>query len=484
MKGRARRKIAQRTRPIISRGNVSVENVKMMEMPRTRSARELGAMQEALSPIGRENIAVVSQDVLRSIYRQFSATQPLEPGDPRYVECDAARGSTFLPEISAQTIRSNEGPTCQLVAGQSGCGKTTELFRLRHRLETQEARFHVAYCPCAECVDLNDVDFIDVLMAAVQQLATDGDRIGIRLKLASLNRVLKDVKDDLIDIPATIAFTEGINFASLDVRRNSRARYVLRQHLRPRAGLFLEAINEMLSAFQIDLQEQTGARGLVIIFDNLDRAHREQIRGTNRTTLDGLFVDGGAFLGRLACHTIYTIPTTLLHSPWADALSDLYRTTPKVIPMVPVATRSGKDDLAGLQALTEAISRRLRTAGSSIADACDRGSSIGELCKASGGRFLSLMAVARMTIAFGGEIPITSAAIENAVREGRDGLIRAVHSPRLWHRLREIAETKTIGTTEDELELLDNLFVLEYQDESGPWYNVNPLLRETMSMQT
>jgi GTPase SAR1 family protein len=484
MKGRARHNVAQRTRPILSRGNVSVDIVGMTEMPRMRSARGLGAMQEALSPIGRENIAVVSQDVLRDIYKQFSPTQPLEPGDPRYVECDAVRGSSFLPQISEQTIRSNGGPTCQLVAGQSGCGKTTELFRLRHRLETQEARFHVAYCPCAECVDLNDVDFIDVLMAAVQQLAADAVRIGIRLKPASLNSVLKDIKDDLINSSAAGELTEGINFASLDVRRNSRTRYLLRQHLRPRAGLFMEAINEMLSAFQIDLQEQTGSRGLVIIFDNLDRVHREQIPGTNRTTLDGLFVDGGAFLGRLACHTIYTIPTTLLHSPSAVALSNLYRATPKLIPMVPVATRSGEDDLAGLQVLTEAISRRLRPAGTSIAEACDRDSGIRELCKASGGRFLSLMAVARMTIAFGGEFPITSAAIENAVHEGRDGLIRAVHSPRLWHRLREIAATKTIGTTEDELLLLDNLFVLEYQDESGPWYNVNPLLRETMSMQT
>ncbi len=65
----------------------------------------------------------------------------------------------------------------------------------------------------------------------------------------------------------------------------------------------------------------------------------------------------------------------------------------------------------------------------------------------------------------------------------RDAFIRATR-PSQWPILSQVAATKQIGKSEDCLELLDNLAVLEYRDGAGPWYDVNPVVREAQEFFT
>jgi len=83
----------------------------------------------------------------------------------------------------ANKIRLSEKLTCQLVTGHRGSGKTTELRKLQNELENFTEKLFVVFCEIDEDVDRNDIDFPDVLIAIVRQMAFQlNDRLKIKLK--------------------------------------------------------------------------------------------------------------------------------------------------------------------------------------------------------------------------------------------------------------------------------------------------------------
>jgi hypothetical protein len=82
-----------------------------------------------------------------SIPKAFAAAAPdeaLPSGDPRYVELSSCRGGeNIVEDLARQIIWTTEGYLKLLLTGHRGCGKTTELYRLKSGLE--EAGYFVLY---------------------------------------------------------------------------------------------------------------------------------------------------------------------------------------------------------------------------------------------------------------------------------------------------------------------------------------------------
>ena len=77
----------------------------------------------------------MSEDLITKIYNSFNPFEPLQPGDPAYVNCSAVRGNeNIFNEVGRKIIRSHL-KTCQLYTGHRGVGKSTELLRLKKYLE-------------------------------------------------------------------------------------------------------------------------------------------------------------------------------------------------------------------------------------------------------------------------------------------------------------------------------------------------------------
>ena len=71
-------------------------------------------------------------DLAQRVYREFSP-EPLPPDRQTdlYVDLDEVRGKMDAVSRLERTIRFAEGkPTCQVLAGHRGSGKSTELLRL------------------------------------------------------------------------------------------------------------------------------------------------------------------------------------------------------------------------------------------------------------------------------------------------------------------------------------------------------------------
>lgn len=77
--------------------------------------------------------------------------------------------------------------TAQLFTGHRGCGKSTELFRLRKRLE--DAGYAVIYFEADEIIDVEDITYSDVLVALAQQVYHGLRELGVHLSDDLLNDV-------------------------------------------------------------------------------------------------------------------------------------------------------------------------------------------------------------------------------------------------------------------------------------------------------
>src|SRR5271166_6538611 len=102
---------------------------------------------------------------LKQIYAVFSPS-PLQPSqNALYIDLESVRGNTGIVNRMAQKIRLADEPTCQVLTGHRGSGKSTELSRLRQALEDPagDSRFFVVQIQADDELDRNDIDFPEVL---------------------------------------------------------------------------------------------------------------------------------------------------------------------------------------------------------------------------------------------------------------------------------------------------------------------------------
>ena len=126
-------------------------------------------------------------DLVQRVYREFSLA-PLRPEqEALYVDLNAARGDMDVVSLFERTIRFAEGrATCQLVAGHKGNGKSTELLRLKKRLESTGLDTPPEATPGPEFIELMPSELTAAAECALECRRPDGTTIRIHLKAAQL----------------------------------------------------------------------------------------------------------------------------------------------------------------------------------------------------------------------------------------------------------------------------------------------------------
>jgi hypothetical protein len=77
---------------------------------------------------------------LSRFYKACNPTHPLDSSNEEdrsyYVDLSTVRGEKLIESLSRKIVRiSPDESTCQLFTGHIGCGKSTELLRLKHELQ-------------------------------------------------------------------------------------------------------------------------------------------------------------------------------------------------------------------------------------------------------------------------------------------------------------------------------------------------------------
>jgi hypothetical protein len=98
-----------------------------------------------------------------------------DPSDQKYyIDFAEVRGSEIIEELKGDILDFCDQPTCALFTGHIGCGKSTELLRLKKELE--DDGFHVVYFESRDDLEMADVDISDVLLAIARRISESLER--------------------------------------------------------------------------------------------------------------------------------------------------------------------------------------------------------------------------------------------------------------------------------------------------------------------
>lgn len=405
-----------------------------------------------------------------------------------YIDFAKVRGSNHIRELKRTIALLANERTCQLFTGHVGCGKSTELRRLKAELE--ELGFYVVYFESSEFLDMSDVDVTDILLAIAHQVSENLEAAKIRLKPPYFVKLFQEI-GDILQAPiefSDVEFSVGISRITARTKDSPRLRSQLRQFIEPRTNGILKAINEELLGQATTELRQRGQLGLVVIIDNLDRVDARQLQ-TGRTQPEYLFIDRGDQLSKLNCHLVYTIPLSLIYSNENETLRQRFGggIAPKVLPMIPARTRTGTANGEGIHLLRHLVlvrafpeaepSRRLDC----VPHVVDHLDTLDRLCLISGGHVRNLLGLVRNCIQQS-DPPFRRDIVEQVIRGQRDALARAIDDEE-WHLIRQVVHQQSVTGEVEYQMLLRSMFVFEYQDPQGTWFGINPVLAETTKYQ-
>lgn len=427
-------------------------------------------------------------DAITRLVRACAPNEPVGPDDPRYVNCDEVRGENLARLYERALRRADPArPEVRVFAGHRGVGKTSELLRLKRFLERPENHgqkaFLVLYSDVSRSLDLNDLDFPDLLVflaAEVQRQLRDAEIPGFSATSQYLTRLWDDFQGLLGSEVSLGGADVEVPYGklALELKNRPTSRVELRHAIERQSTSLLDAVNDLLGLATVRLRE-SGREGLVLIVDGLDKLTYRELDHSGTSTHERLFIHRSEQLASLQAHVVYTVPISLIYSPQFAQLEQTFGGHQVPVPMIRVHEKgepAPEGETPGLSKLREILETRSRQAGVDFGDVFDGEGTCRRLCAMTGGHPRHLMMFLQAAANEVDELPITREAVEKAIRNYANSLFREVPDE-FWPHLREFdAPRGDIPKDETHQQMLFLLHVFEYMN-GEPWYEVNPVLR-------
>lgn len=298
--------------------------------------------------------------------------EPLEGSDIEkyYVDLSAVRKTSAVDGVSTiLDFQEAANFSTILFTGHRGSGKSTELKRIQERWEES---YHVIYLEVNEETDINDANYTDLYLIVIKQVEFTLRKLGLKFDQKLLNsfenwfkEITKENEESVeksVNVDAEASLEGGAPFIAklmvkllAQIKGSDKQKTTIRQILEKDISRLKADINLLLSDADGKLRKKyPGYKGLLIIFDNLDRVPP--------TVADHLFFDYAAQLQELHCTIIYTVPISVLCSP-KNPLA-LFNGNPHIVPMVNIYqfernVRDLNDNQIGLDAIASLIEKRV-----------------------------------------------------------------------------------------------------------------------------
>lgn len=429
---------------------------------------------------------------LKSAYVECNPDAPLKANDDRYIDLANVRGEdqAFVTEITKAIIMSlpeGDAPSQsfyqQLVTGHRGCGKSTELLRLKARLEKQ--KLLVVYFDVENLLNLVDADYIDILLLIATQVEKQCRENNIILNDVLLDDIYEWFSDKVfskerqkeIETKTEVEAKTGVTIpivskllarVSAGVHRSDIERQETRQILRKEWNVFVDKLNALLGQARKKAKDK-GLQDLVVIVDGLEKVFYEPERDaggnlTGESSHSLLFVKHAEQLFVPECHLIYTVPISL------GADTNLGQTfdvdNPVIIPMVNIK------NIAGVVQLVELVKERV-----DIEAVFEDKKSVEDLAKMSGGAVRDLMRLIRNAcLKSESEEVITRDAVALAIKALVREYSRMVQEDDV-PLLRNVLKNRKAIDHKKYARLLHTRMVHEYLN-GEPWLDLHPAVRE------
>ncbi|HEY9601326.1 MAG TPA: P-loop NTPase fold protein, partial [Allocoleopsis sp.] len=256
---------------------------------------------------------------------QVCSVEPLEPAEMEryYVDLSAVRKTSAIESVS--TILDFQEPadfSTILFTGHRGCGKSTELKRIQKQWQEE---YRIIYLEVNEETDINDARYTDLYLIVIKQVEFELRKLGLNFDAQLLKNFESWFKDVTKENEETVEKSVSIKgeatlqpeapfLAKLmvkllaQIKGSDTQKTTIRETLEKDLSRLKADINLLLGDAYIKLRNKfPQCKGLLIIFDNLDRVPP--------AIADHLFFDYAKQLQELNCTIIYTVPISVLCSP-------------------------------------------------------------------------------------------------------------------------------------------------------------------------
>ncbi|MGH8582417.1 MAG: hypothetical protein ACREWG_06420 [Gammaproteobacteria bacterium] len=422
-----------------------------------------------------------TREELKKLYNAL-ADRVLEPGDPVYVAQVNCQGTGDAVEEIATEIDWQEGGGVCLFTGQRGTGKSTELKRLKQRLE--ELGMTVFYADLSEFILLTkQVEISDFLVSVAGAMS---EQVQARYGASPGNRSYWDrfaaflqTRVEIKEVSAKLAAVDIKAALKSDPDFKRRVQEAARGHV---AQLVQEAHGFLGEAVSFVRQRSSAAnRKVVLLIDSVER-----IRGVGGEAMAvyesvrNLFFGHAEHLRVPLLHIVYTIPPYL--SVLAAGAGTLMggAVARRLVSTHIFKDRSRDGDPDGLQVLRTVIAKRYPGW-----DQLFSAAALDRLAMSSGGdlrEFFRLIRLCLPAVRDDSALPLTLEAVVPAENAARNEMLPIPAEHLVW--LKRITQTHDTCLEKDAdlptlAHFLDNRLVLNYRN-SGDWYDVHPLLREVV----
>jgi hypothetical protein len=178
----------------------------------------------------------------------------------------------------------------------------------------------------------------------------------------------------------------------------------------------------------------------------------------------------------------------LIFSNELSTLTNRFGVKPVILPMVTVKNREGSYNSEGMRLLRQMVLARAfprldeRERLSRIHEVFDSDETLDRLCRVSGGHVRNLLVLLYSCLQED-DPPIQRDCLEMVIREYRDDLVSAI-SDSEWTLLLQVVQQQDNVKGEDEYQiLLRSMFLFEYRDIDGRWFDINPAIAESRKFQ-
>ncbi|MFW6296789.1 MAG: ATP-binding protein [Halothece sp.] len=407
-----------------------------------------------------------------------------------YVDLSSVRNTEAIENVITRLDFLDPGEfSTVLFTGHRGCGKSTELRRIKQQLEQD---YYVIYLEADAEIDINDAEYTDLYLVIIKKVADELYKLGAKFDpklLGNFESWFKEITEETeesveksVSVETTAQAGYEIPFISkllakiqAQIKGADKQRKVIRQTLQKDIARLQNDINLLLSDAFNKLRKKYPQyqKGFLLIFDNLDRIPPN--------VGDHLFFDYATQIQGLHTTIIYTVPISAVYS--ANNLNNAFD-PPNIMPMVNVfdldRTRCDLEyNIDKLNACASLIERRV-----DIATVFESRDHLLELVKASGGHVRQLMQMtskASLTAASRKHSQVLAEDVAYAIKQEQFNFERIMLSE-YFKILAEVCLTKDIEKDDIGQLLLFNLSVLEYNG-SNRWNYINPVLKQSDAFQ-
>jgi hypothetical protein len=445
------------------------------------------------------------QDFLRRFFRAVT-DRPIEfdgLDDRRYVKIyeDPNFEEHDPVKLLLRSIEYSPGQSVQLLSGFRGSGKSTELRRLRRKLDGRGV-YKVALIDIEDYLGPSQpIDVSDFLMAVAGglgdalleagHLTGDPAHEGYWPRLVNfLTRTNIEVTEVSAGLSATASTPDKSASAggSANVKASLKSDPSFREKLQKRMAGHLGALVRDVRAYIGECVKKVKARygpdtEVVLLVDSM-----EHIRGTLTNATDvqdsviNLFAQHSDKLQFNYLHVVYTVPPYL--KVLQPNLGSFYE--PGGVQMIPTLKVRLKDNREPFTPALDLLERLIQERGDwkRLLGPESRGT-VNELSLLSGGHLRDFLRLFAEIIRRADRLPVPRRVVESAIQQIRSEFLPIPDEDAIWLDL--IASSHDVALRNnarlhDLARYFDSHLALSYRNGSD-WYDIHPLVREVVQQQ-